>query len=261
MMPTYGVSYSGQDGSASWEGRHIADVAEFKRFLKEIVRPRMADEQSPFEPHLRGLATTGMSAQFVEKLLKAVPEAQSWEIGEAIAECTLGSCFGGTVHWPWNMVRDRRTPSASLPGADLVGFFEHNDHVVLLFGEVKTSADKESPPNVMYGRSGMIWQLQETVNRRDIQKSLLQWLQARCSSEEHRRLYTKAVSNYITSQGKELLLVGVLVRDTPPAEKDLKGRGMTLSGSFSQPTRSVLIAWYCPLPLAAWAAELKESAP
>ena len=52
-----------------------------------------------------------------------------------------GNNMGMRVDWPWNTVRNRRTPRASLPGADLVGFYRENDTVLLLFGEVKTSSD------------------------------------------------------------------------------------------------------------------------
>ena len=58
------------------------------------------------------------------------PEAEDWEVGEALAECALQHDSGREVHWPWNTVRDRRTPRASLPGTDLVGFWraEHGNH-------------------------------------------------------------------------------------------------------------------------------------
>src|SRR5690606_29430437 len=127
--------------------------------------------------------------------------------------------------WPWNTVRDRRTPRASLPGTDLVGFYRQGETVLLLFGEVKTSSEQSAPPNVMYGGSGMTWQLEESAKRLDIQRSLLQWLHARCLVEPYRDLYEKAVSRYLCSEGKELLIVGVLIRDTQPNEADLQSRG------------------------------------
>ena len=82
-----------------------------------------------------------MATEFVERLLKAVPEPEGWEVGEALAECALERDSGREVHWPWNTVRDRRTPRASLPGTDLVGFCRQGATVLLLFGEVKTGED------------------------------------------------------------------------------------------------------------------------
>ena len=255
------VEYSGSTNSASWEGRVVAEPDRFKRFLRAVVGPRVADERSSFASDIRGLATTGMATEFVERLLKAVPEPASWEVGEALAECALKDDSGREVHWPWNSVCDRRTPRASLPGADLVGFYCEGDAVLLLCGEVKTSSDAGTPPGVMNGGSGMAWQLQESATRLDIQHALLRWLHARCRSEPYRTLYQKAVSGYLKSGGKELLLVGILIRDTTPSELDLKARGKTLSKKLSAPTRIELIAWYLPVPIADWPKLLREEAP
>jgi len=254
------VCYSGHVKSSSWEGRHVPDAERFKRFVREVVRPRVSDVASSFESDLRGLATTGMATEFVEHLLKAVPEPEDWDIGEALAECALQRDSGREVHWPWNTVRDRRTPRASLPGSDLVGFYRDGDSVLLLFGEVKTSSDAGTPPNVMNGGSGMAWQLEQSATRLDIQHALLKWLHARCPSSPNRELYEKAVARYLKSEGKDLLLVGILIRDTAPSELDLKSRGHALSKKLSTSTRIELIAWYLPVPIADWPKLLKEQA-
>jgi hypothetical protein len=254
------ICYSGRATSACWEGRHVPDAARFKRFVREVVRPRVADSGSSFESDIRGLATTGMATEFVEHLLNAVPEPEGWEVGEALAECALQQDSGREVHWPWNTVRDRRTPRASLPGTDLVGFYREGDSVLLLFGEVKTSADANTPPNVMNGGSGMAWQLEQSATRLDIQRALLQWLHARCHSQPYRDLYEKAVGRYLESEGKDLLLVGILIRDTAPSELDLKSRGQALSKTLVKPTRIELIAWYLPVPIAEWPTLLREEA-
>jgi hypothetical protein len=254
------ISYSGCKGSASWEGRVVYDDAAFTQYVREVVRPRVADADSSFASDLRGLATTGMETEFVERLLNAVPEPKDWEIGEALAECALRSDSGREVHWPWNTVRDRRTPRASLPGADLVGFFREDDTVLLLFGEVKTSWDTSAPPGVMNGGSGMAWQLEQSATRLDIQHALLKWLHARCGGPPYRDLYEKAVARYLKSEGKDLLLVGVLIRDTAPSERDLKARGEALAVTLPAPTRIELIAWYLPVPIAEWPELLQEGA-
>lgn len=252
------ICYSGSSTSARWEGRYVSDIPRFKRFVREVVAPRVADADSSFESDLRGLATTGMATEFVERLLNAVPEPTGWEIGEALAECALKQDSGREIHWPWNTVRDRRTPRASLPGTDLVGFYREDNAVFLLFGEVKTSSDRHSPPSVMNGGSGMAWQLEQSATRLDIQYSLLTWLNWRCREEPYCDLYKKAVSRYIRSDGKELLLVGILVRDTTPSELDLKSRGQSLSRKIVGPTRVELIAWYLPIPIAEWPKLLEE---
>jgi len=212
----------------------------------------VSDSDSGFEDDLRALTTTGMATEFVERLLQAVPKFENWEIGEALAECILKTDSGLDIHWPWNTVRDRRTPRASLPGADLVGFCTYNDVVLLVFGEVKTSSDRNTPPNVMNGGSGMAWQLEKCATLLDIQRTLLQWLHARCTSETSRTLYEQAVGRFLASQGKELLILGVLLRDTTPNEDDLKSRGKQLSQKLLQPTETRLFAWYLPVSISDW---------
>jgi hypothetical protein len=202
-----------------------------------------------------------MATEFIGKLLAAVPEPEGWEVGEALAECALQTDSGREVSWPWNTVCDRRTPRASLPGADLVGFLRTGAVVQLLFGEVKTSSDLDSPPNVMNGGSGMAWQLEQSATRLDIQHALLRWLHARCQASPYRELYEEAVGRYLKSEGKDLILVGVLIRDTKPNEKDLRSRGEALSRKLGTSTRVDLIAWYLPVPIAQWPKLLQEEAP
>lgn len=253
--------YSGSHGDVSWCGRRIDDAERFAKYLHEVVRPRVSDSDLGFEADLRALATTGMATEFVERLLRAVPELEGWEIGEALAECILKTDSGLDIHWPWNTVRDRRTPRASLPGADLVGFCKYNDVVLLVFGEVKTSSDRNTPPNVMNGGSGMAWQLENCATLLDIQRTLLQWLHARCTSEPFRTLYEQAVGRFLASEGKELLIVGVLLRDTTPNEDDLQRRGTWLSQKLLEPTKTKLFAWYLPVPISDWSKLLQEEGP
>ena len=155
--------YSGAHLSARWHGHEVVDENRFKSYMARRVKARVEDDEvaDPFAAELLGMATTGMSGEFVEKLLRAVPDAKPWAIGEALAECLLSDNDAGEICWPWNSARDRRTPRASLPGADLVGFWKKGDTVLLLFGEVKTSSDRHVPPRVMSGSGGMAWQLGE----------------------------------------------------------------------------------------------------
>ena len=256
----YRVQYSGNKESVYWEGRVVDDADQFKGYIRDVVRPRIADDESSFNSELHSLASTGMETAFVERLLDAAPSPRDWEIGEAFSECVLRDNTNRRVLLPWNTARDRRTPRASLPGADLVGFFCEDEQVALLFGEVKTSSDANTPPGVMNGGSGMTWQLERSATRLDIQGALLKWLHARCRSQPYRGLYERAVSGYLASEGKNLLLVGLLIRDTMPSELDLKARGNELSIRLRAPTRTVLIAWYLPVPIADWSALLQEEA-
>jgi hypothetical protein len=257
------LTYSGSQDSAQWRGHAVVDEERFKSYVTDRVKARVEDDEAhdPFAAELRGLATTGMATEFVEGLLRAVPEDKSWAVGEALAECVLADDDAREICWPWNLVRDRRTPRASLPGADLVGFSKEGDTVLLLFGEVKTSSDANTPPSVMNGSGGIAWQLKDEATRLDIQHALLKWLRARCESNEHRALYQAAVQRYVQSLGKEILLVGILLRDTEPNELDVTSRAKFLAGSLESPTRIEITAWYLPVPIEDWPALLHGSAP
>jgi hypothetical protein len=126
--------------------------------------------------------------------------------------------------------------------------------VFFLLGEVKTSSDASAPPGVMVGGTGMIWQLCENASRLDIQHALLKWLRSRCSTPDLRNLYRDALKRFVASTGKEVLLVGVLVRDTQPNELDLKNRAAALAKTVKAPAKAELHAFYVPPELGKWPA-------
>jgi hypothetical protein len=235
-----------------WRGHKIVDLAEFDLFLKGAVKARVTDAE--FENVLAGdlqaLATTQMASETLATVLSASYAPLDWEIGEAIAECLLEQEFNAC--WPWNENRDRKTPRASLPGADLVGFIGENDDATLLFGEVKTSSDKNQPPGVMAGRSGLVHQIDKLATSPKIQASLLRWLFARCRNTLLWTKFETACKRYIGSGGKDFELVGVLLRDTLPHEDDLRTRGEALA-ALGQPLPKVrLDAWYAPRAINEW---------
>lgn len=251
------VNFKGKAKRIRWKGRVVESAEHFRDYMRSEVRPRVSDLESSFASDMQGLATTGMETRFVERLLEAVPTPSGWEIGEALAECTLRDT--GRVHWPWNTVRDRRTPRASLPGADLVGFYSDDLSTWLLVGQVKTSSQQRTPPSVMTGSKGMKSQIRTCASNLEGKQAILKWLHARCKSPELRRLYTAAVQRFLASGGADILLVGVLIRDTLPNESDLRATGRALSQKLSKPTRVRLLAWYLPIPISQWPALVEET--
>lgn len=245
--------YPADETILQWRGLQIVDPAEFDLFLRGPVRARVADASfaSAIEQDLQALATTEMETTTLQEVLSASPPPLDWEIGEAMAECLLEDEFG--VSWPWNENRDRKTPRASLPGADLVGFLGAEDDAVFLFGEVKTSTDANCPPGVMAGRSGLSHQIDTLAANMQIHKALLMWLAARCKSTDYWAMYQAAFKRYLQSGGKDVALVGVLLRDTPPHQDDLRARGQRLAAAGPTRPSIRLDAWYAPRPIAEWA--------
>lgn len=181
-LPDHTIEYSGSTASVTWRGRCVPDVEQFKAYAKQRAVPRLVDaeDQAEYESDLNALATTDYATETLTTLLRNTARPQSWELGESLAEILLEDEHG--VRWPWNHARDKRTPKASLPGKDLVGFIESGAGFALLFGEIKSSSDSRTPPNVMHGSDGMVSQLVEAACERTEQNCLLKWLRRRCKN-------------------------------------------------------------------------------
>lgn len=234
-----------------WRGHRLTEAAEFDVFLQGPVKDRVSDAgfEQELADDLQALASTQMASETLLQVLSASAPPLDWEVGEAIAECLLEDEFG--VTWPWNENRDRKTPRASLPGADLVGLIGSHPQARLLFGEVKTSSDQSRPPGVMAGRSGLAHQIDTLANSPRIQASLLRWLYSRCRNTAHWPRFQAACERYLQSGGTDIVLVGVLLRDTSPHEDDLRTRGEALA-TLPHPPAARLDAWYAPRPIGEW---------
>ncbi|GAB3099643.1 hypothetical protein [Lysobacter terrae] len=245
------LEYEESLGVSRWSGIGLSAGNEFDEFLSNGVAERLHDKTGllDFSNHLSGLATTGFALESLEAILNAeYEEERDWAAGEALAEAWLSLDHG--VVWPWNMALDKRTPKASLPGPDLIGFITVDGKVRLVLGEVKSSSQGISPPGVMTGRTGMTHQLEELAQDLGLLFTLLRWLHVRCNSDSTRELFNSAVAVFISSGNKEISLFGVLVRDTQPNVLDLRGRGTHLSSIVDGPTQCSLIALYLPCPIA-----------
>ena len=210
----------------------------FDVFITTDVASRLHDREgtNEFEAHLRSLVNTGFAQDSLNEILTAkIPEERDWAIGEAMAEAYLGREHD--ITWPWNMERDKRTPKASLPGADLVGFEVNGDNIRLALGEVKSSSEDRYPPQLMSGRSGhMGHQIDDLATNLGSIYQRLMWLWVRCKNTVHEESFNTAIAVYFDSGNRAVALFGVLVRDTQPNELDLKARGQTLARTLHDPT-------------------------
>lgn len=226
------------------------------------VASRLHDDlgRADFTSHLNSLASTGFAQNSLRAILDAEhPEERDWAVGEAVAEAWLEREHG--VVWPWNMERDKRTPKASLPGADLVGFVTRGSETRLALGEVKCSSDVNTPPNVMIGRSGMTHQLENLATDVGLLHTLIRWLQPRCRGNSAERYFNSAISLLLQSGNTAITLFGVLVRDTIPNELDLRSRGQHLGGVVNTPTGCHLFALYLPCSVASLPDHVKGDVP
>lgn len=246
----YTPVYSDYQSATHWSGMSFSDTKDFQVFLANEVAPRLHDAsgKADFTAHLSSLASTGFAQNSLQAILAAEqPEERDWAVGEALAEAWLAREHG--VIWPWNMERDKRTPKASLPGADLVGFVTQGSETRLALGEVKSSSDSHAPPNVMRGRHGMAGQLENLATDLGLLHSLIRWLQPRCRGNNAEPHFNAAIAVLLRSGNKALALFGVLVRDTRSDERDLRSRGQHLGGIVQPPTTCRLMALYLPFPI------------
>lgn len=245
------TAYDSTQGCVVWQGECADDGDELTAFIQGAVAARLHDTESNEElhGHLRGLSLTGMGQETLEAVLAAeVPETRDWAAGEALAEAVLEAHHD--IELPWNNERDKRNPFASLPGADIVGFQRDGDSYRLALGEVKCSSEANWPPQVMYGRSGMIHQLENLANDLGTVYQLLRWLLPRVKGTSYQAAFNTACTRYLNSGRRDLALFGILVRDQMPQDADLRARGQNLADKLAAPTRCCLIALYLPWPIA-----------
>jgi hypothetical protein len=248
MLPAFSsVEYEGTCAQTSWSGISLEECSELDSFMRDKVADRLNDAEgrTEFRGHLRGLALTDFGKASLEAVLEAeVPEERDWAVGEALAEALLTATHG--VQWPWNMERDKRHPNASLPGADIVGFIPSGPSFRLALGEVKTSAESTFPPQVMYGRSGLVHQIDTLATNLEIIYQLLKWLLPRCKGTSFENAFNCAAEEYLNSGNRAATLFGILIRETSANEMDLKARGTSLGAKLFAPASCILVAVYLP---------------
>jgi hypothetical protein len=195
---------------------------------------------------LAGVADTDFSNDALRRVLDVTPEPEGWRVGEALAESFLVE--HRHCEFPWPMGRDLRNPNASPAGTDLVGFQEtgagNADHR-LAFGEVKTSYDSAVPPSVVTGRHGLIAQLEELRDSTALKDNLLRYLAIHAHNRDWAPRFQNAARRYL-NEPTDVVLFGVLVRDTAPAPADLSARAGRLANGCPPQTSIELRAIYLP---------------
>lgn len=180
-------------------------------------------------------------------------EIEPWRIGEAFAEFFLENEFGARFHY--DHIRDARNINSYQQGADLVGFIDTGKDTVFLFGEVKTSEDINSPPSVLYGRTGLTNQLENLKNNERLKNNLIRYLGFKVkylSSEDlFRKDYDRSLKTYRLNN-KKIYLFGVLIRDTSPNKKDLSSRYESVIKDLVESTGLKFVALYIPIKMNKW---------
>lgn len=192
---------------------------------------------------LEGLTETEFDREGVQRVLNSKQEPEAWRVGEGLAESYL--THHRNCSFPWPDGRDERKSGSSLPGADLVGFYQNGEQDCFAFGEVKISGEAKYPPGAMHGRTGLKQQLEDLRDKVSIRDKLVKYLWHRAVKASWKRRFINAYKRY-NANSADVCLFGLLVRDVEPHSDDLRVR-ITKLGNVCPSAMSIeLIAIYLP---------------
>lgn len=189
------------------------------------------------------LLETEFARERIEEVFATSPSLEPWRVSEAIAETYFVTCRG--CLFPWPNGRDLKNPSGSPAGADLVGFIDSNGDSRFAFGEVKSSTSAETPPGVLYGRSGLVAQLESLKDSNAKRDALVKYLGFRAPGTEWEQTFRSALARYVRSS-HDFALFGFLVRDVAPSEADLQSRAQALANTHPEDLTIEIRAKYLP---------------
>ena len=233
---------------------------EFNQILKNEVKNKLLDTTQKIEM-LSVLNTlkseTGFEASEtllldIQALQNQNVDVQDFRIGEALAEVCLEKHFNCRFYW--NELRDTRNPKGNKTGADLVGFIEIQNEVLFLFGEVKTSSEQKSPPQVMTNPKGIENQLIDLYNDQNKRRILITYIQGKIglNNSNFKKDFDNAIRSYYQPNESKYLLYGVLVRDTGVNKNDIKQSYDKLKNQILDSIGLRLLAIYVSIPKNQW---------
>lgn len=195
-----------------------------KDYIKGAVRREWQRWITLDPASIQSLYQAGFSSDFIEETVgsgyaDSSKNALLGDFGEVLASLFLASELD--MQFPWPPFWDRRNPKDSLGGADLVGLAHDTDGAQFVVGQVKTSSQDNFPPSVVSNSEhGLIAQMSALKRGRKIVLSLIRWLLPRAEGKAWMNDLYQAMARY-EEISTDLLIVGVLVRDCVPTEKDL----------------------------------------
>jgi hypothetical protein len=249
-----------ESGIRDYIGVSLSDI-EYKELLKNEVKDKLLDtpQRNKMLSILESLKSeTGFEKS--ETLLADIQflsddsvEVQNFRIGEALAEVCLEKHFNCRFYW--NELRDARNPKGNKTGADLVGFIEIKNEILFLFGEVKTSSEQKSPPQVMTNSTGIENQLIVLYRDQNKRCILISYLQNKIELSKNRNFqndFNNAILNYYRQNEGKYMLYGILVRDTDVNENDVSVSYNKLKNQILDPIGLRLLAIYVSIPKNQW---------
>lgn len=234
--------------------------SEIQKIFSTEIKEKLLDTEGTNElsknliGEFNDLISTDFDTSYLVDILKLddiIENHIPWRIGEAFAEYFIETTL--PVKFYYNELRDTRNVFGNKTGADLLGFININGENIFLFGEVKTSSEEKSPPNVLQGRHGMIDQLKNLSENTKITRQLVRNFGFKVkdldNTDPFRIDYLSALKNYTF---EKFHLIGILVRDTEPNKNDLRARFNNLSEYITNEIGLNLTALYIPIKIGEW---------
>ncbi|MCA1920373.1 MAG: hypothetical protein LDL38_13295 [Flavobacterium piscis] len=248
-----------ESGIRDYIGVSFSDI-EYKELLKNEVKNKLLDTSQIKEmlsifnalKSETGFETSETLLMDIQALENQNVDVQNFRIGEALVEVCLEKNFNCRFYW--NELRDARNPKGNKTGADLVGFIEIKNEILFLFGEVKTSSERKSPPQVMTNPTGIENQLSDLYRYQNKRLILISYIQNKISLSNNffKKDFDNAIRSYYQSNGSKYLLYGVLVRDTGVNKDDIKKSYDKLKEQILDQIGLRLLAIYVSIPIDSW---------
>ncbi|EFI62042.1 UNVERIFIED_CONTAM: hypothetical protein NO986_24660 [Comamonas sp. A-3] len=243
--------YDHLDGHISCQAFDASNHSSYVAWLSDDVAARVFDKPTidAFESDIAALSAEGFDVSALVEIHSEPYSTTSADIGEGIADLFLAERHNSVL--PSNRRRDLKNPNASQAGADIAGYVLQADGTYcFLFGEVKTSSEKKSPPSVMtHIHSGMAVQLQRVSDSRGYQRTLMFYLRERSQDAANRPLYQSALENLAAGKFQ---LVGVLLRDTKPDVLDVRAPMAKMRAQLPTQQLCHLYVLHTCLPTSDW---------
>lgn len=239
--------------------------SEIEDIFKKEIKDKLLDTEGTIEltSNFEDLTKTGFNKDELAKIFdlsEYIKSFSEWRIGEALTEIFLEREYNVRFHY--NELRDARNPLSNKTGADVIGFIDKDGITKFAFGEVKTSNDSNSPPQVMYGRTGMTEQLESLAVNISKRNALIRYIGMKVKdlddSNPFRIDFANALDSYHKSRYVNFSLFGVLVRDTNSNESDCRPRYFHLFGVVEDSIGLKLLALYVPIKMDTWESIVSE---
>jgi hypothetical protein len=202
-------------------GWQVEDQEDCRAYFRNRVAAKLreSDGSAILQDYILELGDTGFSTNGFDVQVAQSPQAKDWEIGEAFAETLLEDQHEASFPWPTSL--DKRTPKASLPGPDLVGFHRKLTPR-FLFGEVKSSSQEDPRNLVTDADDALLKQLSRLIKSQPHHQQLIQWMLVKTKQDPRwLPVLNAALKEFYAPAGRGWI-VGILVRGgRPPAQEEL----------------------------------------